>query len=273
MDFFKGMVYNSSIKKEEYVMRYKNNQITDVVFQIRYSTILKINNDSDTLLSEFQNKIKKEYPNYQVLNENIVNVEMKGEINNIDNVTPQIMRNNLKNHIFISTNGKTKINLTPNFISLSTQEYKCWEDFKDKFLKILDEFVNLYDIENFNRIGIRYINAFSKKELGINNEEKWDKYLSNEVLGLTSKYNVNVYSSNIEIPFEDYSQMRMICGLGTKQNEMQPIPVFIIDKDTYKIGNLKLCDISQILEKLHKHNSEVFESLIKDPLRDKMGVI
>ena len=77
MDFFKGMVYNSSIKKEEYVMRYKNNQITDVVFQIRYSTILKINNDSDTLLSEFQNKIKKEYPNYQVLNENIVNGEMK----------------------------------------------------------------------------------------------------------------------------------------------------------------------------------------------------
>ena len=101
--------------------KYKNNQITEMLCQIRFSTILKINNESDESLSEFQEKIKEKFPNYQMINENVVNVEMSGGEKNIESITPQILRNNIKNHMFISNSGNKRINLTCNFISLSTK--------------------------------------------------------------------------------------------------------------------------------------------------------
>lgn len=254
--------------------KYKNNQITEMLCQIRFATVLKINNESDESLSEFQEKIKEEFPIYQMINENVLNVEMSGGEKNIESITPQILRNNIKNHMFISNSGNEKINLTCNFISLSINQYESWENFKEKFIWILDIFNQVYKIEKFNRIGIRYINAFSKAELGINEQDKWDQYISEDIVGLSSKYNVNVYNSNIEIPFDNNSQMRIISGLGTKQNKDNSVePVFIIDKDTYKLGNIEKINIDETLERLHGHNSEIFESLIKQNLRDKMGVI
>lgn len=254
--------------------KYKNNQITEMLCQIRFSTILKINNESDESLSKFQEKIKEKFPNYQMINENVVNVEMSGGEENIESITPQILRNNIKNHMFISNSGNKRINLTCNFISLSINEYESWKKFKEDFIWILDNFNQVYKIENFNRIGIRYINAFSKTELGINEQDNWNQYISEDIVGLSSKYNVKVYNSNIEIPFDDNSQMRIISGLGTKQNKDNSIlPVFIIDKDTYKLGNIEKGNIDETLENLHSHNSEIFESLIKQNLRDKMGVM
>lgn len=254
--------------------KYKNNQITEMLCQIRFSTILKINNESDESLSEFQEKIKEKFPNYQMINENVVNVEMSGGEKDLESITPQILRNNIKNHMFISNGGNERINLTCNFISLSTNEYKCWEEFKADFIWVLDKFNQVYKTENFNRVGIRYINAFSKSELNINEEDKWSDYISEDIVGLSSKYDVKVYNSNIEIPFEDNSQMRIISGLGTKQNiDNNVLPVFIIDKDTYKLGNISKDNINATLESLHSHNSEIFEKLIKQELREKMGVI
>lgn len=255
--------------------RYKNNQITEMICQLRFSTILRLNSESDESLSEFQERIKSKFPNYKSIDENVIGVKMDGTEKELESVAPQILRNNIKNHMFISENGKEKINLTCNFISFSTNEYSCWNDFKEKFIEVLDNFNDIYRVEKFNRIGIRYINAFSKEELNIDKNDKWNKYISDEIVGLSSKYDdVKVYNSKIEIPFEDNAQMRIIYGLGTKQKDNKDIlPVFIIDKDTYKLGSIKKTTINDILDILHSHNSEIFEKLIKQELREKMGVI
>jgi len=255
--------------------RYKNNQIIEMVCQLRFSTILRLNSDSDELLSKFQEKIKDNYPNYKMIDESVFDVKMDGQEKEIESITPQILRNNIKNHTFESADGKERINLTCNFISFSTRKYVSWKEFEEEFIKILDKFANIYGVKNFNRVGIRYINAFSKHELGINEEESWKGYISDELIGLSIKYdNVKVYNSKIEIPFEDNIQMRILYGLGTKQKlDKTSLPVFIIDKDTYKLGNIEKSCVNDILKVLHKHNSEVFEQLIKEKLREKMGVI
>ena len=255
--------------------RYKNNQIIEMVCQLRFSTILRLNNDSDELLSEFQEKIKDNYPNYKMIDESVFNVKMDGAEKELESITPQILRNNIKNHTFESADGKERINLTCNFISFSTKKYICWQEFEEKFIEILDKFTEIYGVKNFNRVGIRYINAFSKYELGINEKDSWKEYISDELIGLSTKYDdVRVYNSKIELPFKDNIQMRILYGLGTKQKEDKTsLPVFIIDKDTYKLGNIEKSCVSDILKILHKHNSEVFEQLIKDKLREKMGVI
>lgn len=255
--------------------KYKNNQIVEMLCQVRFPTILRINNESDELLSKFQDKIKERFINYKLLNENIVNVDMKGIENNIESVTPQILRNNVKNHMFYSENEEMKLNLTSNFISVTISKYDCWENFKAIFEKVIKAFCEIYNIDNFNRIGIRYVNAFSKEELKIDENEGWNKYLNDSIVGLSSEYNVKVYSTNIEIPFADNVKMRIIAGLGVKNriNNSKATPVFIIDKDTYELGSFSENQIKQKLDNLHVHNSEIFEILIKDELRKKMGVI
>ena len=152
--------------------KYKNNQIVDMLCQIRFSTVLRINNESDELLSVFQEKLKDRFPNYQIINENSINVEMGATDKNMENITPQILRNNVKNHMFISESGNEKVNLTCNFLSLSTKKYESWDTFKDTFKWVLDIFNDVYKINNYNRIGLRYVNAFSKSELGIAEDEQ-----------------------------------------------------------------------------------------------------
>ena len=103
--------------------RYKNNQIIEMVCQLRFSTILRLNSDSDELLSKFQEKIKDNYPNYKMIDESVFDVKMDGQEKEIESITPQILRNNIKNHTFESADGKERINLTCNFISFSTRKY------------------------------------------------------------------------------------------------------------------------------------------------------
>ncbi|MBQ9314285.1 MAG: TIGR04255 family protein [Clostridia bacterium] len=254
--------------------KYKNNQITEMVCQLRYSTILKINNESDEDLSKFQERIQNDYPNYKAIDENVIDVKMSQAKERIDYLVPQIYRNSMKNYMFSSENETERINLTCNFISYSTTKYECWDIFKEKFIRVFNDFHTVYGVKNYNRLGIRYINGFSKEELQIDESDNWNKYLDENIVGLLSKHSdVKVYTNNIEIPFEDSIQMQITCGLGTKQLPDRSVkPVFIMDKDTYKLGNISEVDINSILEKLHAHNSEMFESLIKQELREKMGV-
>ena len=241
--------------------------------QIRFSTVLRINNESDELLSVFQEKLKDRFPNYQIINENSINVEMGATDKNMENITPQILRNNVKNHMFISESGNEKVNLTCNFLSLSTKKYESWDTFKDTFKWVLDIFNDVYKINNYNRIGLRYVNAFSKSELGIAEDDGWNNYIIEDIVGLSSKYNVQVYNSNIEIPFDDNTQMRIISGLGSKQiDNNNATPVFIIDKDAYKLGNIENSKVKDIINILHEHNSQIFEKIIKQSLKEKMGV-
>ena len=257
------------------MIKYENNQIVEMICQVRFPTILRINNESDELLSNFQDRIKNDFNNYTSINENVLNVNMKGVKNEIESFTPQVMRNSIKNHMFYSDNEETKVNLNSNFISITVSKYECWDNFKNLFEKVLDSFCNVYHVNSFNRIGIRYVNAFSKKELNIDEQDGWNRYLDDSIVGLSSKYNVQVYNTNIEIPFNDNTQMRIIAGLGEKGNVNSPnsTPVFIIDKDTYELGIIAKEEINKKLDNLHMHNSEIFESLIKDELRNKMGVI
>ena len=127
--------------------RYKNNQIIEMVCQLRFSTILRLNSDSDELLSKFQEKIKDNYPNYKMIDESVFDVKMDGQEKEIESITPQILRNNIKNHTFESADGKERINLTCNFISFSTRKYVSWKEFEEEFIKILLRMVLVWDYQ------------------------------------------------------------------------------------------------------------------------------
>lgn len=252
--------------------KYKNNYIYEMICEVRFSTILKINNDSSEELSKLQDKLKKCFPIYNQVNKNQYNLKINQDN---ENNLPQIFTKNNKSHIFLSEDNKMKVLLTSNYISLVTCDYSDFKTYKEKFQYVIKCFNQVFKINNFNRVGIRYVNTFSKEEFDIEDNSEWNRYFINEILGLTiKKKNIRVFNNNIEIPFDDKSQTRIISGFGERKQEDSGVtPVFILDMDTYIVNNIMYDDLISKVDSLHNHNSEIFESLITDKLRNKMGVI
>lgn len=102
--------------------RYTNSPLVEVIFQLRFPTILAINSKSPV---DFQERIREQYPFYTEQTENqdefLINPQQGAQIHR---------KSNNKNHNFISADRKYKFNLTPSFISISTMEYTQWEDFR-----------------------------------------------------------------------------------------------------------------------------------------------
>ena len=87
--------------------RYGKPQLIEVVCQLRFPVILKIENQSPY---EFQELIRGDYPNYSVKEEHLP-------------AQANAPKDTVKNHQFVSLDGGWKVNLTRSFVSLSTHRY------------------------------------------------------------------------------------------------------------------------------------------------------
>lgn len=251
--------------------RYKNNYIYEMVCEVRFSTIFKINNVNSEELSLFREKIKSMFPDYSQVNENKYDLKIDNEDNSI---LPQIHKINILNHSFTTEDKKVKVILTSNYISLTSSKYIDYEDYREKFNFVISFFNEVFKVDIFNRIGIRYINAYSREEFNIKHNKDWSKYFVKELLGLSiKKEKSKVFKTNIEIPYDDGSITRIISGFGEKREEGKDVvPIYILDIDNYLVGNNSYEELFKIMDNLHLHNSEIFESLITNKLREKMEV-
>ena len=73
----------------------------------------------------------------------------------------------ITNYHFLSADGRWKLNLTKDFIALSTLGYSGWEDFALHLDKALAAFIQIYKPAYFQRVGLRYVNLFSRIRLGL----------------------------------------------------------------------------------------------------------
>ena len=95
---------------------YEKTLAHEVICQLRFPTILSINNVEP---ADFQERIREDFPQYarkqDVLPPQIVNGKPEPQ--------PPVT-----NYHFLSQDGRWKLNLTKDFIALSTLSYPGWED-------------------------------------------------------------------------------------------------------------------------------------------------
>ena len=105
---------------------YENNPLIEVIIQYRFPKILALNSKDPI---EFQDRIKDEYPIYQLALENQQEISFAINQNNVAAPIPSIIQKQpVRNHTFISSDGTYRINLTNEFISISTLSYRRWEE-------------------------------------------------------------------------------------------------------------------------------------------------
>lgn len=248
---------------------YRNNQLAEVICQLRFPEILSI---SVNLPVAFQEAIRDEFPVYSLRKEmpapKLLNIP--GQVN-IEKPVP------INNYQFSSADGVWRVNLTSKFISLACTRYTCWEDFAGKLDKPLVAFIQTYNPAFFERVGLRYVNFFSREKLDLEGIPLC-RLFSPCYLGPLAEEDVQEIvasrcSVDVEMALRAGCRLKLHAGPGlVKQAGKADKEVkFIFDQDLYMQGNIPVNGSVGALQTLHSQSWSVFRGAITAELHDALN--
>lgn len=246
----------------------RKNQLAEVICQFRFPQILIIGANPP---AEFQEMIRDEYPQYHARKESPAPKVVGAPGNLRLEEQPATI-----NYQFASQDGNWRVNLTDNFISLSCSRYTCWEEFAQKLDKPLAAFIRTYHPAYFTRVGLRYLNFISRKDLDLEGMPFSDliepAYLG--ILGEEDVAEASVSSCTVDAQMKlrggcmlkVHAGPGMVKQKGIADNELR----FIFDQDIYMNGNIPLNTSAGALNTLHGQAYPVFRGAIRDLLFNAM---
>lgn len=248
---------------------YRTNPLAEVICQLRFPEILSIGTVPP---AEFQEAIRAQFPGYAKLQE-ISMPKVQGLPGSFSMQRPEPT----VNHRFLSSDGAVKVNLTSKFISVSTSNYTCWEDFARHLDKPLAEFIRIYQPASFQRIGLRYVNFISRQALQLEGtpfrdmiQPTWLGPLATE--GIREE-NCQRCTTDCEFSLPGGCRVKIHAGpgrvkrMGKPDNELK----FIFDQDIFMQGNIPLNASAGALQILHSHSYPIFRGAITDLVHRQMG--
>ena len=215
---------------------YRKSALAEVICQLRFPEILTIGANVPV---DFQEAIREDYPRYSSRQE-MAAPRITGAPGNlqVQNQPATV------NYQFTSADGVWRVNLTSKFISLTCARYTCWEDFAKKLDKPLAAFIKIYKPAYFERVGLRYLNFFSRKELELEHlpfrelmHPCWLGPLAEEDVAETASSRCSV---DTELAIRNGCRVKIHAGPGKVKRNGQEDPEvkFIFDQDLYMPGNL-----------------------------------
>ncbi len=238
----------------------------EVICQLRFPTILTINN---TEPADFQEAVREDFPQYARRQDQLPPRVVNGK------PEPQAP---VTNYHFLSQDGRWKLNLTRDFIALSTLSYPGWEEFARMLDKPLAEFIQAYQPAYFQRIGLRYVNIVSRKKLDLEGTP-WSELFTPAYLGPLAEPDiapeqVPAFTAEFSVKMDSSSTAKVKTGTGRLQarpgTPQDPEEKYILDLDLSMGGNLPCTFAAGALETLHGHAAPVFEGAVTDTLRRAM---
>ncbi len=250
---------------------YENNPLDNVICQLRYPTIIKIETE---LPADFQNEIIGDYPVFDDTTEFQQEVSLSAPISPDlapSFVSPQTKISSSKNYVFSSVDGNWTINLTKNFISLSNKKYTRWEEYKERLSKIATVFERIYNPTFYSRIGLRYIDIFERSKHGLA-DTAWSELITPSFLGLLSKEfedSILNFNSVTEIALEDNNcAVKLVSSLVRKIETNEQC--YLLDSDFFTRKREEKKDVLEKLEYLHKRSTRLVRLVITDKLHQAM---
>lgn len=252
----------------EYRCIYGKNQLGDVICQLRFPEILTIGANVPV---DFQERIRDEYPQYSARKESPA-PQITGTPGNfsLQNQPTTI------NYQFVSEDGVWRVNLTSKFISLTCSRYTCWEDFARKLDKPLAAFIKVYKPAYFERVGLRYLNFISRKELELE-QLPFSELIAPCYLGPLAEDDVTEQAVgrctvDVEMALRGGCRVKLHAGPGlVKKNGQQDQEVkFIFDQDLFMPGKVPTNTTAGALQTLHAQAFGLFRGAITDTLHRAM---
>lgn len=244
---------------------YSKNQLGEVICQLRFPEILTIAANPP---ADFQEAIRADYPRYSALRESVPVQPGAAPVR----TQPSI------NHQFLSADGLWRVNLTSKFISVACCRYTKWEDFAARLDKPLAAFIRIYQPAYFERIGLRYLNFISRKDLGLEGTPFAD-LIAPCYLGVLAEEGVQEQTTvrstvDADIAIRGGCRVKLHAGPGLlrrpgAQNQDKELK-FIFDQDLYIPGKLAVNLSAGALQTLHAQAWPIFRFAITETLHNAM---
>lgn len=247
---------------------YEKAQLIEVICQLRYPTILSIEAKEP---ADFQDTVREAFPRYVCQVEKPAGQQGEG----------------VRNHTFLTEDGKSKLSMTKNFIALSTMNYSDWESFAGLLDEPLGQFIRIYRPAYFERVGLRYVNGVSREKLELRGR-RWNDLFQPQYLGpldddQINEAEVSKCATEVEMKLGGRCALKLHAGPGLinrtvmtpggVQTVREPEVRFIFDQDIFVSGNVKLPTVMETLEELHGHADRVFSEAITDVLHEAMSPV
>jgi uncharacterized protein (TIGR04255 family) len=153
--------------------------------------------------------------------------------------------------------------------------YPGWESFGKHFDLPLAQFIRIYQPAYFERIGLRYVNIFSRTALDLAGEP-WRDLIASPYLGVLAEEDVEESrarkcSVDVELSLDGSCSAKLHAGPGLVKKSgpgasQDPEVKFILDMDLFMAGQLDPRLAAAGLETLHGHSTALFQGAITDRL-------
>jgi uncharacterized protein (TIGR04255 family) len=249
---------------------FRNNPLEQVICQLRFPPILKIDAE---IPADFQERIRHQFPIFSESTELSV-----GQFEKDTPTPPEIFQNmikpsEIKNYAFSSEDKIWRINLTRTFIALTSKKYERWEQFKEKLTIPLKALFDIYTPSYFTRIGLRYVDVIKRKELGLEGVS-WRDLLNPYLLGMLGSEEIGDFVENFENTYEmSLSDKKSFARINTKFVKAKDSGevCYVIDTDFFNSHKTSIDDAFKKLDYFTIRGSRLIQWCISDQLFEAMG--
>jgi uncharacterized protein (TIGR04255 family) len=248
-------------------LKYRRNPLDRVVCQLRYPPILKIDLE---VPADFQDRVRQEFPNYVEKTE--LRLDFPSKPVPQETLAQLVQSAATKNYEFLSEDRSWQINLTRNFIALSTNSYIRWEHFRDKLQLPLQALTNVYTPLHISRVGLRYVDVIKRSRFNLE-DVPWNELLKPHILGLTGAPEVAASVKSFETRHDvnlrdDLGSVRIVTRLVESKDNGELC--YMIDSDFSNSGKRDVARALEELDQLSIRGSRLFQWCITERLHQAM---
>jgi uncharacterized protein (TIGR04255 family) len=263
----KGMVRDLMLFPEFERVIYEKNPLAEVICQVRFPRILRIDTELPTL---FQDRVRPTYPHFD--QSPVVELgPLPPELSRLAGLG-KVLGVGQQKYEFASTDRTSRVSLTSQFLAFSTSVYRRWEDFKGQLVGPLNALIECYNPAFFTRIGLRYQDVIRRSCLGLN-EVGWHDLLQDHVLGELAKPGFEKAALHVArdllLQLDDLGD-RVRVQHGFARTGEDPETCYLIDGDFYFETQTERDDATTVLDRLNKESGRLFRWCIKDRLHAAM---
>jgi uncharacterized protein (TIGR04255 family) len=234
-------------------VRLKKSPLREVICQVRFPPLLRIGNETPV---NFQEAIRNHYPGLEI--EQGVMLQL-GINPAMDKPT---METSPKIYRFKSLDAKANVALASDFFAVSTIGYTHWHEFINNFTFIEQIVQREFVIPTITRIGLRFINQFTRKNTGCSTYQELLELFRDD---LTCFIRSDAWSEPVEtisqyvIP-DGKAKLTIRFGSGKEQKEL----FFILDFDYFEDGQIEFNNLNKRLNRYHNQIYQAFRWCLKE---------
>ena len=254
---------------------YQKNPLIQVICQIRFPPILRI--DTETPVG-FQERVRKLLPGYELTYDDGLDSLPQSLGQSLPSEMRELMTlSSNRRHQFYAKGRTWTVSLTRDFVALETNQYKQWEDFRELLQLVINTLFQIYEPAYLTRIGLRYKNVIDRNRLGLEDVD-WRDLFSDFVLGQfacdeTSHLVLEHHGRTLVKLNDDGDLVRMEYGQVIDSAGDQSNKLYLLDHDFYTNKETEP-DEQDIVSRLNTYNAlnrRLFRWGVSDRLHAAMG--